>query len=109
MADAVRADNARRATKGRAPIRLRIGLHSGPAIVGNIGAPGRINYTLVGDTVNVAQRLEQLGKRYGGGEEVVIVASRAALERAGMLDRARPLGPQSLRGRPGALEVYALI
>ena len=109
MADAVRADNARRATKGREPIRLRIGLHSGPAIVGNIGAPGRINYTLVGDTVNVAQRLEQLGKRYGGGEEVVIVASRAALERAGMLDRARPLGPQSLRGRPGALEVYALI
>ena len=62
----------------------------------------------MGDTVNVAQRLEQLGKRYGGGEQVVIVVSRAALERAGMLDRARPLGPQSLRGRPGALDVYAL-
>ena len=108
MANAVRADNARRAAKGRAPIRLRIGLHSGPAIVGNIGAPGRINYTLVGDTVNVAQRLEQLGKRYGQGEEVVIVASRAVLERAGMLDRCRPLGPQNLRGRPGALDVYAL-
>ena len=108
IAAAIRADNARRAAKGRGPIRLRIGLHSGPAIVGNIGAPGRINYTLVGDTVNVAQRLEQLGKRYGSGEDVVIVASRAVLERAGMFDRSRPLGPQSLRGRPEALEVYAL-
>jgi adenylate cyclase len=107
MAEALRADNARRARKGRAPIRLRIGLHSGPAIVGNIGAPGRINYTLVGDTVNVAQRLEQLGKEHAHGQEATIVASRAVLERAGMLDGARPLGVQDLSGR-GPMEVYEL-
>jgi class 3 adenylate cyclase len=107
MAEAVSADNARRAQKGRAPIRLRIGLHSGPAIVGNIGAPGRINYTLVGDTVNVAQRLEQLGKRHAQAQDVVIVASRAVLERAGTLELARSLGPQDLSGR-GAMEVFQL-
>jgi adenylate cyclase len=94
--------------KGRLPVRLRIGLHSGPAIAGNIGAPGRINYTLVGDTVNVAQRLEQLGKRHADGDDVVIIASRAVLERAGILDRGHPLGPQDLRGRSGQLEVFAL-
>ena len=44
------------------PLRLRLGLHTGPALVGNIGARDRLNYTLVGDTVNVTQRLEQLGK-----------------------------------------------
>ncbi len=108
MADAVEADNARRMAKGLAPIRLRIGLHSGSVIVGNIGAPGRINYTLVGDTVNVAQRLEQLGKRYGSDREVTIIASGAVLERAGMLDRGRSLGPQDIRGRRGSLEIYAV-
>ncbi len=108
MAEAVEADNARRVAKGRPPIQLRIGLHSGPAIVGNIGAPGRINYTLVGDTVNVAQRLEQLGKRYAADKGATIVASRAVLERAGMLERGRPLGAQDLRGRRGSLEIYAV-
>lgn len=43
---------------GKAP-RLRIGLHSGPAIVGNLGFEGRLNYTLIGNTVNMAERVEQ--------------------------------------------------
>jgi adenylate cyclase len=109
MAEAVQADNARRSAKGRAPIRLRIGLHTGPAIVGNIGAPSRINYTLVGDTVNVAQRLEQLGKSYSAEKDVTIVASEATLARAGMLAQGQALGAQGLKGRPGAMEVYALV
>ncbi|MEM6464182.1 MAG: adenylate/guanylate cyclase domain-containing protein [Pseudomonadota bacterium] len=40
-------------------LRVRIGLHSGPAIVGNLGFEGRVNYTLVGNTVNRAERVEQ--------------------------------------------------
>lgn len=43
---------------------IRIGVHSGEAIVGNIGAPDRFNYTVVGDSVNLASRLEGVGKRY---------------------------------------------
>jgi class 3 adenylate cyclase len=42
-------------------------------IVGNIGAPGRVNYTVVGDTVNVAQRFDQLGKEFMTPDEDVIV------------------------------------
>jgi class 3 adenylate cyclase len=58
IARAVDADNARRTAAGRPAIRIRIGLHSGPVVVGNVGWPGRINYTIVGDTVNTCQRLE---------------------------------------------------
>ena len=62
IAIAIEADNQTRLAAGDPPVRVRIGLHSGPVTVGNIGAPGRINYTIIGDTVNIAQRLEQLGK-----------------------------------------------
>ncbi|WP_417430972.1 adenylate/guanylate cyclase domain-containing protein [Kiloniella sp.] len=59
---ALRADNNRRKEMGQPPIYIRIGIHSGLAVAGNIGAKGRVNYTLIGDTVNTAQRLEGLAK-----------------------------------------------
>ena len=64
IAQVIREDNAVRRAAGQPPIRVRIGLHSGPVVVGNIGAPGRVNFTVVGDTVNIAQRFEQLGKEF---------------------------------------------
>ena len=64
IAGVIHEDNALRRAAGKTPIRVRIGLHSGPVVVGNIGAPSRVNFTVVGDTVNVAQRFEQLGKEF---------------------------------------------
>jgi adenylate cyclase len=63
--------------------RLRIGLHSGPAIVGNIGFPGRINYTLVGDTVNLAERTEAAMRGVAPERLVAIGATQAVLEAQG--------------------------
>jgi len=84
IADAIARDNRQRREDGGLPIKLRIGLHSGTVVVGNIGAPERMNYTIVGDTVNTAKRLEQLGKVLGTAEEAVTILisaeTAAALE-----------------------------
>ena len=73
MGRVVREDNLQRIAAGHTPVRLRVGLHSGPVVVGNIGAPGRVNYNVVGDTENVAQSFEQLGKEFMADDEDVIV------------------------------------
>ena len=109
---ALAADNARRRAAGLAPVQVRIGLHTGPAIVGNIGAPGRINYTLVGDTVNTAQRLEQLAKTApaaaDAGEDAAVLLSETVEARVRGRFPLRPLGSRAIRGRARDLEVYAL-
>ncbi|MBS0221025.1 MAG: adenylate/guanylate cyclase domain-containing protein [Proteobacteria bacterium] len=114
IANVIREDNALRRAAGKAPIRLRIGLHSGPAVVGNIGAPGRVNFTVVGDTVNIAQRFEQLGKEYmTPADEVVVLTSGATL---GAVQDCAALGievpqPQRriLRGHEQPIDVYRLV
>ena len=93
---------------------MRIGLHTGPVTVGNIGAPGRINFPVVGDTVNVAQRLEQLGKQHMAESDQVIVlasgATLAALQDPAAAGSARVyVGEQPIRGRAEPEQVYRLL
>jgi class 3 adenylate cyclase len=109
IADAVRADNARRRAEGSAPIRIRIGLFDGQVVAGNIGAPGRINYTLVGDAVNAANRLEQLGKEIDPDAEVIALAGEETVAQAGMVDRATAIGKRVLRGRAEPVGIYRLV
>ena len=110
IAAALERDNDRRRRKGLRPIRLRVGVTSGPVVVGDVGAPGRINYTVVGDTVNRAQRLEQLGREHMGPEEdCIILASEeiaAALPQG--LARVERLGPCRLSGHTREIEVVRL-
>jgi adenylate cyclase len=114
IAKVIREDNDQRRAADQPAIRVRIGLHTGSAIVGNIGAPGRVNFTVVGDTVNVAQRFEQLGKEYmKDGEDVVVLTSKETLD--AVEDRAAlgidPPPPQlwGLRGHEQPAEVYRLV
>ena len=94
--------------EGFPPLRLRLGLHTGPALVGNIGARDRLNYTLVGDTVNVTQRLEQLGKQIAPDDTIVILASAATAADAHGMCEVVPLGPRQLRGRDETVDVFRL-
>jgi class 3 adenylate cyclase len=102
-------DNARRSRKGLNPVRLRIGIHSGLALAGNIGARGRINYTLVGDTVNIAQRLEQFGKQIDDGKsDAVIVISDAVSDRLPVEIPQMPLGMHEVVSHAAPIALFQL-
>ena len=89
-------------------MRLRIGVHTGQLIVGDIGSPERINYTVIGDVVNSAQRLESLGKEVDPGAEVIVLVSEAA--KAGLENTFtfEGVGLMKLKGRSGEIEVFRL-
>jgi adenylate cyclase len=107
--DAVSAENEERRMQNLPPLRVRIGIHTGRAIVGNIGGGSRQNYTIVGDAVNLAQRLEQLGKELiePDADGIVVVSSDAA-KAAGNTGRFRPAGTHVLRGREKPVAVLVL-
>ena len=106
--DGIAADNKVRADRGEPPVRMRIGIHSGEATVGNIGPPDRVNYTVIGDDVNVAQRLEQLGKDVSPDDEVAILVSAATVEDLEDLFQTEPAGDLAVKGRDAPVEVYRL-
>lgn len=107
----VEADNDRRAAAGKPRVGLRVGIHTGPVVVGNIGLAGRINYTVVGDTVNSCQRLESLGKEAGPADsgDVTILISAATKARIDPAFKTTPLGRFAVKGRDEELKVHALV
>ena len=109
IADGIRAENARRRSEGEATLGIRIGIHTGSATVGNIGAPGRINYTIIGDAVNLGQRLEQLGKTlFPADSETAILVSGATASELGPDFHPAPAGRHPVKGRAGHIDVFKL-
>lgn len=106
----VAAWNAERAERGEDAVRIGVGVHWGPVFCGAVGDEVRLEYTVLGDTVNVAARLQDETKSAG----VPLVASRAALAASGAVDdTGRPSAPgwialpgKALRGRDGVMELY---
>jgi adenylate cyclase len=84
------------------PIRIRVGLHTDQVIVGNIGAPDRFNYTVVGDGVNLASRLEGVGKAY----HVPIVASDDTRRACGEAHLFRELDQVRVVGRDQPVTLF---
>lgn len=86
-------------------VRLRIGIATGPVAVGTVGSRDRLVFTLYGDTVNVAQRLEALNKTLGT-RCLICEATHAAI--SDRLMGLKPLGAQQVRNRKRPVEVHAL-
>lgn len=104
----VTRDNESRRRDGRVAPAVRIGIHTGDALVGNIGAPGRVNYTLIGDTVNVAARLEQLCKDIGDDAEAKILVSGDTVARATDQSNLANVGRYDVRGRDSDVDVWVM-
>ncbi len=111
MRETMRRFNERRRTLGAPPIHIRIGVHTGTAIVGNIGAPGRTDFTVVGDTVNLAQRLEQMAKTVtvdGAERDAVILLSAEVVNGLDGPYALISLGVRDVPGRDEGLMVFRL-
>ncbi|HEX6013651.1 MAG TPA: adenylate/guanylate cyclase domain-containing protein, partial [Geminicoccaceae bacterium] len=105
---ALAIEAAMRAASGRGEplgqLKVRIGLNTGPAIVGNVGSARRLNYTALGDTVNLASRLEGVNKVYG----TTILLSAATEARAGGAVRTREIDTVAVVGRSEGVRILEL-
>lgn len=99
----VRAFSAQRALEGKAPLRVRIGIESGEAMAGDFGSALRSIYTAVGDSVNVASRLEQVARDYP--YDIIIGQGAKSLVKQHSLIL---LGEVMLRGKEKATTIYSL-
>jgi class 3 adenylate cyclase len=105
MPERLAALNARRQAAGQWPLVISVGIDSGAVLAGTIGAEDRLEYTVIGDAVNVANRLQAVGKDLG----CTVLVGEATVElarQAGYDPPLHALDTVPLRGRHGTVRVY---
>jgi len=111
MFEALAAWNAERASAGEAPLAIGIGLNYGPAVLGDVGSEHSMAFTVIGDTVNTASRLQALTRELNTPLVVgdALMAALKALPSgtvAALAGRLRDRGERTLRGRSGAVRIW---
>jgi adenylate cyclase len=107
--DKMKVWNEERREAFQPPILITIGVHCGEVFAGAVGAENRMEFTVVGDTVNIAARLQEAAKNTESG----LVVSQTLLERSGSFNREdhawNALNESSIRGRQGKVVLYSYI
>lgn len=93
--------NKERESEGLPPVRIRVGINSGPAVVGNVGTEKRVDYTVLGTSVNIASRLES-----GVAKPGDLVISQFTWDRVAGQIKAEPMGEFPLKGLQQKMPVY---
>lgn len=98
--------NAELAAENKPPLAFGIGINTGPVVAGNIGSHRRLNFSVIGDAVNLAARLQTLTRQRAFAADIIV--SRATLLAAGRDYTVRDLGPVAVKGRSQTVEAFAL-
>jgi adenylate cyclase len=107
MSETLERLNARWQAAGREPLSAGIGISSGEMVVGNLGSAQRFAYTVTGDQVNLAARLEGLTKDYKTRRDIIISEGTYAAVRGRVV--VAPLGSVTVKGKVRAVEIYGLV
>ncbi len=105
MIDEVARFNQQQRRKGGVEIGVGVGLHTGPLIAGNIGSDRKMEYTVIGDTVNVANRVESLNQQM----ETSVLITRQCYEATGRAFAVRELPRMQVKGKELPLQVYEVL
>lgn len=107
MQKMLREFNLEQSARSQPVLQIGIGIASGPVVAGNVGGEGRIEYTVIGDTVNLAARLQDLTKQLSRS----ILASAVTVEQAALMMpfAAEPLDAIDVRGKSEPVRIYAVI
>lgn len=105
MKSLVATINGERAMRGLPPIAIGIGVHTDHVVVGNIGSPKRLEYTVIGDGVNTSSRLESMNKELG----TTILISDSTYQEVKDLFVCQPMQQVRLKGKAKALTVYEVV
>jgi adenylate cyclase len=105
MQEMIAAINTRRLARGDIELRLGVGISSGEVIAGTIGSPKRMDYTVIGDSVNLAARLQDITKTYG----VDIIVCEATARQLDPAILVRELDEIKVKGRERAERIYEVL
>lgn len=97
--------NSKWRARGKPELSIRVGINTGEAVVGNVGSEDRLNYTAMGDSVNIASRLEELNKLYG----TTIIINQTTYQIVKEYFASRFLDSITVRGKAINIKVYEII